>query len=214
MSDRIYRPSRASPGRTTIGVAILGMHVLGIYGLARLGPPLKEDIGPAPIEVMLLSTAVAETRPPPPTVKIEEPRLDITPPVLPIELADVPSPSNNAITISAAAAPESTRVATTTGLPVVVSQVEYIRAPSPRYPPTSRRLREQGLVVLRVLIDVDGRALSVDVHESSGFERLDAEARNAVQRAHFKPWMEDGHARQAIVLVPIEFGLDTRTARS
>ena len=66
--------------------------------------------------------------------------------------------------------------------------------------------------MLRVLIDIDGRALRVEVEESSGFERLDAEARNAVQRARFKPWTENGRARQAVVLVPIEFGLASRTS--
>ena len=159
---------------------------------------------------MIIASAVADTPPPPPAVRLDDFTPEIAPPILPnIEFPEPQAPTN-AITLVSSVRPSAAIEAV--GAPAMVTQVEYVRAPSPQYPPVSKRLHEQGVVVLRVLIDIDGRALRVEVEESSGFERLDAEARNAVQRARFKPWTENGRARQAVVLVPIEFGLSRRTS--
>jgi periplasmic protein TonB len=88
-----------------------------------------------------------------------------------------------------------------------MSDVAYLVQPSPRYPPESRRTHEHGLVVLRVLIDESGHAKSVEIYRSSGHPRLDEAARSAVARAVFKPFMDDGVARAAAAIVPIEFSL-------
>jgi protein TonB len=96
--------------------------------------------------------------------------------------------------------------------PKLISIVEYLREPSPRYPSQSRRLREQGMVVLRVLIDEQGKACDITVETSSGYERLDHAAREAVARAAFRPYVEDGRPRRALVLIPIEFSLNRATA--
>ena len=77
-----------------------------------------------------------------------------------------------------------------------------------RYPPESLRLREQGLVLLRVLVDADGSAQRVEIERGSGHPRLDAAARDAVRRAHFRPVLQDGRAVAAWGVVPIEFRLD------
>ncbi len=87
-------------------------------------------------------------------------------------------------------------------------RLEYLQAPPPEYPRASARARSEGTVLLRVLVDVDGRPLQVEVHESSGDRRLDAAARDQVlQRWRFRPAMQDGRAMQAIGLVPIQFKL-------
>jgi protein TonB len=88
-----------------------------------------------------------------------------------------------------------------------MSQVAYLVQPAPRYPPESRRVREQGLVMLRVLIDESGHAKSVEIYTSSGHPRLDEAARAAVARAVFKPYMDGGTARAAAAFVPVEFTL-------
>lgn len=197
-------------GRGVVAATIAVLHVAVIYGLTHLRPS-SPDASPArPVEVVLLAEAVADTPPPPAAVMLEPFHPDIAPPLLPdIEIAETRHP-DNAITLALATQPSVPTV--TAGAPVQVSQVEYLRAPAPHYPSLSKRLHEQGVVLLRVLIDVDGQALHVEVEESSGFERLDVEARSAVQRARFKPWMENGRARQAVVLVPIEFGLGSRSS--
>lgn len=88
-----------------------------------------------------------------------------------------------------------------------MSDVAYLVQPAPRYPPESRRIREQGLVILRVLIDESGRARTVEVYRSSGHPRLDEAARAAVARAVFKPFIDGGVARAAAAIVPVEFSL-------
>ncbi|MCS6944015.1 MAG: TonB family protein [Sutterellaceae bacterium] len=91
--------------------------------------------------------------------------------------------------------------------PVLVEQVAYAHFVPPQYPAVSRRLGEQGLVVLRVLIDEEGRPVAVDVHQSSGFARLDQAAAEAVRRARFRPHREGDRPRAAIALVPVRFEL-------
>lgn len=77
-----------------------------------------------------------------------------------------------------------------------------------RYPPLSMRQREQGTVLLHVLVDASGSVQRIEITRSSGHAQLDAAAREAVQRAHFKPVLRDGQAIPAWGIVPIEFRLD------
>jgi protein TonB len=77
-----------------------------------------------------------------------------------------------------------------------------------RYPAASLRAREQGTVVLRVLVDAQGRVERVEVARSSGHPKLDAAARDAVSKARFKPVLSAGTPIPAWGLVPIEFRLD------
>ena len=85
--------------------------------------------------------------------------------------------------------------------------VSYFSNPEPDYPSLSRRLREQGLVKLRVHVTVDGRAGEVTLHKSSGFERLDRAALDAVRRWRFRPAQQAGKPVAGWVLVPVRFEL-------
>lgn len=60
---------------------------------------------------------------------------------------------------------------------------EYSVAPRPVYPVLSKRLGEQGKVLVKVLPDSDGIVRGVRVAQSSGYERLDAAAVDAVKAA-------------------------------
>lgn len=140
-------------------------------------------VAPAPVQHSTAPTH--ETRPaPPPAV----------PPV-----AHAPAPAPAAVPVQAAAPAERG--------PVTVSGVDYLVPPKPDYPLASKRLGEQGKVTLRLLIDEKGRAERIEVQQSSGFPRLDEAARAAVQRAAFKPHLEDGHPVPVYVTVPISFSL-------
>lgn len=90
----------------------------------------------------------------------------------------------------------------------ISSGVEYVSMPAPRYPPLSRRMGEEGKVMLRVLIDDRGRAERIEIHQSSGSDRLDQAARDAAQRARYKPYIENGRAIAVFALVPIVFKLE------
>jgi periplasmic protein TonB len=85
---------------------------------------------------------------------------------------------------------------------------DYLRNPVPAYPAVSRRLRETGEVLLRVVVTPDGEARSVEIERGSGHARLDAAARRAVAGWRFVPARRGDVPIQASVLVPIVFRLD------
>lgn len=94
------------------------------------------------------------------------------------------------------------------GVPLPGVTLEYADAPPPAYPRDALRDGVQGIVMLQVLVDVDGRALRVDIQHSSGDRRLDNAARKQVLlHWRFRAAMKDGRAMQAIGLVPIAFNL-------
>jgi protein TonB len=84
----------------------------------------------------------------------------------------------------------------------------YLNNPPPSYPPLSRRMSEEGRVVLRVRVGVSGNSQDIRIHSSSGFPRLDDAARVAVRGWRFLPAMQGGKAVSAWVLVPLNFSLD------
>lgn len=92
--------------------------------------------------------------------------------------------------------------------PQVGMSLQYDMAPAPAYPRDALREGVQGTVLLQVLVDVDGRPLRVEVQHSSGDRRLDVAARRQVlDHWRFRPAVRDGHAVQAIGLVPVAFNL-------
>lgn len=73
----------------------------------------------------------------------------------------------------------------------------------------SRRLGEEGRVVLRVFVDIDGRPEQVELKNSSGFPRLDQAAEDAVRRWKFVPAKRGDEVVATWVAVPIVFNLKT-----
>ncbi|MDR7099256.1 protein TonB [Lysobacter niabensis] len=97
----------------------------------------------------------------------------------------------------------------TTSQPLAGAHLEYETAPPPRYPIEAIRESLTGTVTLRVLVDVDGRPIDVQVERSSGHRVLDAAAKKQVlAKWRFRPAMQDGQAVQAIGLIPVEFNLN------
>lgn len=85
---------------------------------------------------------------------------------------------------------------------------DYLKNPSPPYPPQSRRIGEEGKTVLRVFVGADGSAQQVEVRTSSGSSRLDDSALRAVRGWKFVPAQRGGVAIDSWVLVPIVFRLE------
>jgi protein TonB len=86
--------------------------------------------------------------------------------------------------------------------------VAYLNNPEPKYPSLSRRLGEQGKVLLRVKVTAEGLPVAVDLEKSSNFERLDEAACQVVARWRFIPAKRGDEAIEATVIVPIVFRLD------
>jgi len=197
------RPARVG-GRAGFLTIVIGLHVAAAFGLVQmtLGPPQPAE--PAAIEAALIDAPADSDLPPP----------DYTPP--PVELVyTVPAPQEldietDAITTPLIASTQTEAGSVSPGAPPMVESVEYIRTEPPVYPKESQRKREHGTVLLRVLVDAFGRPAQIQVERSSGFARLDAAAREAVEKFLFRPYEVNGVAQPAQVLIPI--GFDRRSS--
>jgi protein TonB len=88
------------------------------------------------------------------------------------------------------------------------SDADYLQNPKPPYPAMSKRLGEQGKVVVRVLIGLDGTAQKAEIKQSSGFDRLDQSALATVLRWRYVPGKRAGVAEAMWFNVPINFVLE------
>lgn len=88
-----------------------------------------------------------------------------------------------------------------------ISDAAYLNNPKPAYPRMSMQQGEQGRVVLNVLIGADGNPKKVEIHQSSGFERLDRAAMEAVMRWRFVPGKRGGVPETMPMLVPLNFSM-------
>lgn len=86
--------------------------------------------------------------------------------------------------------------------------VAYLDNPPPVYPAISRRMGEGGTVLLRVYVSGGGHAEKVEIKASSGSQRLDGAAMEAVRQWQFVPAKQGDQAVSAWVLVPISFNLE------
>lgn len=202
---------RASARKLVVFGAIVAVHGAAVVGLAQVRTTVDAAPLAQPIAVRMIAVPEERVKPTPIEVRTTIPMVSIDAPRLPEIIVPVVDDSPRAITIPVQAVAAPTAHADHHS-PKLISTVEYVRHPSPRYPPQSRKMREQGLVMLRVLIDEKGNACSIEIENSSGYARLDHAAREAVARAAFRPYVEDGEPRRAVVLIPIEFSLNRTSA--
>lgn len=88
------------------------------------------------------------------------------------------------------------------------SNAAYLNNPRPSYPSISRRMGEQGKVLLRVLVDENGLPQQIEIKQSSGFDRLDKAALASVQRWRFVPGKRGGVPEAMWNIVPVNFVLE------
>lgn len=145
-------------------------------------------------------------RRPAPRAMVAKPMTSAPAPTQPIRSAPTPT----VVSTSVLASPAVTTTAAPTA-PVEVTEprfdAAYLNNPAPRYPPLSRRLGEQGRVLIRVYVDPNGTPTQVELRQSSGSQRLDTAAETAVRRWRFIPARRGSDAVGAWVLVPISFNL-------
>ncbi|MEQ4616916.1 MAG: energy transducer TonB [Corticimicrobacter sp.] len=92
--------------------------------------------------------------------------------------------------------------------PRLIGRVDYMgRRPEPVYPRASLQRREQGEVIVRVLINVEGYVDKATVQRSSGHDRLDRSALDASYKARFRPYTENGIPYPALADIPFNFVL-------
>jgi periplasmic protein TonB len=198
--------SRVS-SRAGAWLVIGAVHVALIYVVTSWAP-IRVALDSTPIQASIVDApAPPSETPPPPVPQLEEPMLPVIEQPL-VTINEEPAP--NAITVAVVEKPPAPTPAVSS--PRVVTDVAYIEPPQPRYPPESRRSGEEGLVVLRVLINEIGSVARIDIERSSGHSRLDDAACQAVKRARFRPYLENGVPRMALATIPIEFNWKSRRA--
>jgi len=161
-------------------------------------PPKPRELPPAPppptseskrqitkTPVLPRSQVIRESTPAPdvPTSSLEQPLLPA--PML------VPAHSEPPASSPALKAPSSVELPS--------SNADYLQNPKPVYPAMSKRFGEQGKAIVRVLIDVDGLPKQASIRQSSGYERLDEAAYQAVMSWRYVPGTRNG------VVEPMEF---------
>ena len=93
----------------------------------------------------------------------------------------------------------------TTGSSAPIARDPSLHNPEPPYPYESRSRGEEGRVILKVRVNADGTASSVEIDQSSGYYRLDREARRTVSRWRFIPGKQNNVAVAAWARVTIIF---------
>ncbi|CAM4079965.1 energy transducer TonB [Kerstersia similis] len=142
---------------------------------------------------------------PPAVTPVQEPVEDAPPSDAPP--SDLP-PSGDP---DAKGAPSGPQMGTPPDQPRMIGHVDYLgRRPLPDYPQASQQRREQGRVVIRVLINTNGEVEDAQVQQSSGFERLDRSALAAARKSRFKPYTENGVPYPAMADIPFDFVLRNR----
>jgi periplasmic protein TonB len=86
-------------------------------------------------------------------------------------------------------------------------QARYRETPKPLYPERARKEGQQGRVLLRVLVDQEGRSKSVEVSGSSGSETLDRAAAEAIKLWRFSPARNGDKPMESWVRIPVDFRL-------
>ncbi len=219
-------PSARMNRRLLIVAAVIGLHIAGLWalqtGLLRRAVELVVPVQVIADLIELPQPKVEPTPPPPapqPTPKPQPvvrqtPRPQPTP--LPVAVAD-PAPSDHAPIVPAPVPPAPAEPSPAPARPVEPavpavqlpsSTADYLNNPAPAYPPLSRRLGEQGRVVVRVLIGTDGTASQAEIRSSSGFERLDQAALQTVLKWRYVPGKRAGVPEAMWFNVPINFVLE------
>lgn len=200
-------------GRGSVLLAIGGLHVAAVAGLMHMGVRPAQTPAVVAIQAVLLHAEQPREARPEVVVQLEAPPIEI-PPVLIEPQRMPPQPTAIRVSLKVAEPPQQAAaqniVAVDADVPVELQTVDYLERVEPRYPPMAKRARAQGTVFLRVIIGIDGKPREVQVERSSGHEVLDAAARSAVLKWLFRPHRENGIARAASVIVPIEFSITGR----
>ena len=219
-----YLPSSVdthkAPARQTGLILAIAVHFGIVMFVWNLDPARTTLAAMAPLMVELIKPELPDPPTPKPEPKVELPK---PLPVKKLQPRPEPEPAILVAQTSAAAAvqvapppelkpapPVDARpVAPVPPAPVIppIFNADYLHNPAPVYPALSRRMGEEGRVLIRAFVEGDGAPLKVELRTSSGSERLDQSALDAVRRWKFVPAKQGDKAVAAWVVVPVVFSL-------
>lgn len=211
MSYALSRPSSAQ--RSGLLGVVIGLHAavfLVIMAAKTIAPqivemPLIVDLLQPPAEI---KQPVAKPLPMDKPQPVRQPVPKTPAPVIEATRSELPAPAT-----PVASPPDIKPAPPAPPAAEPVSQArfdaDYLKNPAPPYPPLSRRMGEEGKVILRVSVNPQGGADSVEIKTSSGSQRLDESAQKTVRNWKFIPAKRGETAVQSWVLVPIIFKLES-----
>ncbi|MCP5139461.1 MAG: energy transducer TonB [Chromatiales bacterium] len=189
--DSTFNTGR-SAGRTAILIGIVAFHVMLVVAINSSLSTVILDRLPPLIKAEIIEEITKDEEPPPPPPTVETPPPYVPPPDIVIDLPTTTKGPTTALVVT-----DKPRPVAPPPSPVVKKAPEidprYKRRFQPDYPPTSRRLGEEGSVIVQVLVDPEGKVSDGKIQTSSGFPRLDEAAlKHALRAWRFTPGTEDG----------------------
>lgn len=215
--------SRAPRSRRLLLVGIAALHLLGFWGMSHLQDLRRTVERVAPVVVRLIAPPAEPPRPMPPTpVALPELKAPATPLIEPPLIAIAAAPAPSLLVAALPPAPPTVAPVQSAPSPVVVvmppptpqikqipaSAVRYVKEPRMTVPLMSKRLRESGVVHLRVIVDTRGQPREITLAKSSGFARLDEQALLDMRSARFAPYTENGQPVEWEVIAPMSYEVD------
>lgn len=203
----MYAPAQRT---TAIVVAcVIALHVLAIASLL-LSPSATDIDNQQSIAMEMVLAPVSST-----SAKTQQQPV-ATPTAAPQSVAtkaEQITPSRTPVAHNAEAAPAATpaqsgQAKASPAFSLPSSEANGLNNPKPAYPKQSRRLNEQGQVVIRVFVAADGSPQQGEIKTSSGFDRLDQEALRTVMRWRFVPGQRFGTPEAMWFNVPVNFVLE------
>ncbi len=231
MSDRFSSPPGGLSRNAVIVGGVVLFHVAALWALQSgllqraatvvipvtilspfIEPPKPKEVSPPPAPPPPPKAAaqpkVIKAPPPPRPVAIRSP---VPAPDAPTGIIEPQPPAAPVMATPAPPAPPAPVLAPAHAVKPAVqlpaTDAAYAQRCSPVYPSMSNRLGEKGMVVIKVLVGADGLPKQTRIGKSSGFDRLDQAAREALMRCRFAPGKVNGVAQAMEMDAPINFVL-------
>jgi protein TonB len=233
----IDNASRVKRRIAAVAALVVAFHVvaLAIAFTMREDVPVRpietrtitaELIRPAPVTLPAAIQSAATSLPPKPVpAQKVKPNVQTRPtpkPVLtPLPVAQAspprpiaaPEPAPPAPPAAAAPAPQEPGTPAA-GKPTIAlsapKNVSYLDCSivQPDYPALSRRHGEMGTAMVRFVVGLTGKIESIELKRSSGYDRLDQAALDAMHSSSCKPYLENGEPIRAAYTQPFNFSLN------
>ncbi len=216
---------QAPPKRKLLGLAgVVVLHALLFWAVqAGLTRTVIQKM-PTVVQALLLEEFKPNSEPPVPATPAQptpKPQSTLIPPAprpSQVPPAEIPAaaPSANVITAASTTTQQSTTssaATTPTVAPAVKSEPVRtgpvgIYCERPSYPLASKRMEEEGSVILNIFVGTDGNVFKINIDKSSGHKRLDEAAKNESMRWRFKPATLDGKPIEHSFTKTFNFKLD------
>lgn len=194
--------------RITVLIGIIVFHLLLVWGLTSgLAKRTLEIIAPPIITEVIEEEQTEDKPPPPPPPKMEIPPVQVPPPVVDITLPAEPTTTTALSNVTDKPLPPPPP-------PVAIVRVAPKLKPGAQpqsddyYPPTSKRLEEQGNTIVKLCVGENGRlAREPSVEAASKFPRLDEAAVRYAKALRLQAGTENGKPVTSCFNLRVKFEL-------